>query len=266
LAISREFARLLGGDVTVQSQPGKGSCFQFDIPLVSGQCSEIKSDFGRRHIAGIKTGAGPWRVLVADDQADSRALLVKILTSVGFETCEADDGAQAVAVFEAVHPHAILMDLRMPNMDGFESTRRIKQSEHGQRTPIIAVSASTFEDDRLRALDGNMDGFVGKPFHDLEILEVLRDHLPIEYLYIDDFHTPTPAAVPTGPQPWLPGSLLDAPAHLLDELRSATVAAEYDRALEIVRDLAETAPTAAEELRRLVRMYDYQGVLDRLGN
>ena len=266
LAISREFARLLGGDVTVTSEAGKGSCFHFDIPLVEGPADELRDSTQQRQIAGIKPGTGPWRILVVDDEADSRALLVKILSSVGFETCEAADGQQAVERFEASRPHAILMDLRMPHMDGFETTRRIKQSERGQNTPIIAVTASTFEEDRRRALDGNMDDFVGKPFHDVELLEILRDHLRVEYLYVEDLRTPTPIALPIGLAGWEPAVLSNVPARLLDELRSATVAAEYDRALEIVRDFAATAPAAAEELRRLVRTYDYQGVIDRLGS
>jgi PAS domain S-box-containing protein len=265
LAISREFARLLGGDVTVTSEAGKGSCFHFDIPLVEGREDELQDSTRQRQIAGIKPGTGPWRVLVVDDQADGRSLLVKILSSVGFETCEAADGVRAVERFEALRPHAILMDLRMPGMDGFETTRRIKQSAHGRNVPIIAVTASTFEEDRKRALDGNMDDFVGKPFHDVELLEILRDHLHLEYLYVEDLRTPPPIALPIGLAGWEPTVLSDVPPHLLAELRSATVAAEYDRALEIVGDLAAAAPLAAEELRRLVQTYDYQGVIDRLG-
>jgi CheY-like chemotaxis protein/nitrogen-specific signal transduction histidine kinase len=266
LAISREFARLLGGDVIVRSETGKGSCFRFEIPLAPGRLAELEGHAGLRQIAGIKPDTGPWRILVVDDQADCRALLVKILSAVGFETCEASDGVQALQAFELQRPHAILMDLLMPRMDGFESTRKIKQSERGRTTPIIAVTASTFEEDRRRALDGNMDDFVGKPFHDAEILEILRDHLQVEYIYVEDLRTPTPLSLPAEPAGWQPAALSDVPARLLDDLRSATVAAEYDRALEIVKDLANTAPAAAEELRRLVRAYDYQSVIDRLGS
>jgi CheY-like chemotaxis protein len=193
-------------------------------------------------------------------------LLVKILAAVGFQTSEATDGVEAMAAFDALKPAAILMDLRMPHMDGFETTRKIKQSERGRHTPIIAVTASTFEEDRRRALDGSMDDFVGKPFHEAEILEKLREHLHVEYVYIEDPITPTPIALPVGSSGWTHTALAQAPTDVLAELRSATVAAEYDRALELVGMLADTAPAAAEELRRLVRAFDYQGVLDRLGN
>ena len=266
LALSREFARLLGGDITVESESGKGSCFNFSIPLVVGRVADLQNTMGLRQIAAIKPGAEPWRILVVDDQPDSRSLLVKILSAVGFETCEATDGVQAMQAFESFQPHAILMDLCMPHMDGFETTHKIKQSERGRNTPVIAVTASTFEEDRRRAFDGSMDDFVGKPFHDIELLEILRDHLQVEYLYVEDLRTPAPVALPLGMASWQPSALSNAPAKLLDELRSATVAAEYDRALELVGDLGATAPAAAEELRRLVRTFDYQGVIDRLGS
>ena len=268
LAISREFAHLLGGDVTVTSEVGRGSCFRLDIPLIEGDGVVLQKTPPLRHVAALKHGAGPGRILVVDDQADSRALLVKILSGIGFETCEAANGEQALASFEKYRPAAVLMDLRMPGMDGFEVTRQIRQSGHGRTVPIIAVSASTFAEDRKQALAEGMDDFVGKPFHDVEVLEKLGKHLHIDYIYVDDDNllTPVPVPLPIGMADWTPGALAKVPARLLDELRAATVAAEYDKALEIVQDLATTAPTAAEELRRLVRTFDYQGVMDRLGN
>jgi PAS domain S-box-containing protein len=266
LAISREFARLLGGDVVAESEAGRGSCFHFDIPITAGRTADLPNLAGSRQIAGLKPGSPRYRILVVDDQPDSRSLLVKILAGVGFETCEAIDGVEAMQAFETLRPSAILMDLRMPHMDGFETTRKIKQSEQGRRTPIIAVTASTFDEDRKRALEGSMDDFVGKPFHEAEILEKLRAHLQLDYVYVEDPTTPPPITLPIGDSAWTAAALAGVPADLIAELRSATVAAEYDRALDLLGTVAATAPAAAEELRRLVRTFDYQGVIDRLGN
>jgi len=264
LAISREYARLLGGDITADSTPGQGSRFHVDLPLHEGDPSVLQARPSRRHIIGIKSQAPPLRILVADDQPESRALLVRILTSVGFSTCEAVDGMQAVQAFEVFRPAAILMDLRMPRMNGFETTRKIRQSERGRNTPIIAVTASTFEEERRLALAEGMNDFVGEPFHDLEILEKLGTQLHIDYLYDENPPTPTPAPVST--TKWTANALAQVPGQLLEQLRSATVAAEYDKTLELLSSLAVTSPAAAEELRRLVRAFDYQGIMDRLGS
>jgi PAS domain S-box-containing protein len=266
LAISREFARLLGGDIVVKSQPGRGSCFSFDIPIKEANLSELPSRPAPRQVAGLQPGSPSCRILVVDDQPESRALLVKLLAKVGFETCEATDGVEAMQAFESHRPAAILMDLRMPHMDGFETTRKIKQSEMGRRTPIIAVTASTFDEERRRALEGGMDDFVGKPFREAEILERLRGHLHLEYAYAEESPTPPPVLLPVGASGWSSAALAKAPADLVERLRAATVAAEYDQALELVSAIAATAPAAADELRRLVRAFDYQGVIDRLGN
>jgi PAS domain S-box-containing protein len=266
LAISREFARLLGGDVVVDSEPGQGSTFHFDVPLTLGERSALPDRTRSRKVASLAPSFHGCRVLVVDDQPDSRSLLVKLLAGVGFETCEAGDGLEALQAFDTTRPAAILMDLRMPHMDGFEATRSIKQTEHGRDVPIIAVSASTFDEDRKQALEGGMDDFVGKPFHETEVLEKLRNHLRVEYVYAEEVPTTTPVSVGAGGATWGPGTLAEVPATLIAALRSATVAAEYDKALELLGQLGVTAPTAAEELRRMVRAFDYQGVLDRLGS
>lgn len=265
LALSRELARLLGGDVSAESHPGQGACFHFDIPITPGQASDLPSRAFARQVSGLAPGTPRHRILVVDDQPESRLLLVRILAGAGFDTCEAVDGAEAVHAFASLHPAAILMDLRMPGMDGVAATRAIRQSDAGKALPIIAVSASTFAEDRERALAAGMDAFVGKPFHEAEILETLRQHLRAEYVYADDARTPAPVPVPVSDAAWA-RILATVPGDLIAQLRAATVAAEYDKALELVGVVSMTAPAAADELRRLVRTFDYQGVIDRLGS
>jgi CheY-like chemotaxis protein len=200
---------------------------------------------------------------VVDDQQESRTLLVRILTSAGFATCEAGDGAEAVRVAATLRPAAILMDVRMPTMDGVAASLAIKESEAGRHTPIIAVSASAFEEDRIRARGAGMDDFVGKPFRQDEILEKLRDLLHVDYVYREDPSSPTPAPLPVSDSTWT-RILATVPPDLIAQLRAATVAAQYDKALELVGVIAVTAPAAADELRHLVQTFDYQGVIDRL--
>src|SRR5207253_2078072 len=149
LAISREFVRLMGGSVTVTSQVGKGSVFVVDLPLKEGQAGAVRSNDKPRHVLALRPGQPVCRVLIADDVEDNRQLLAQLLTPVGFETRLATNGAEAVRQFEEWRPHLILMDFRMPVMDGVEAIRRIRAAAGGKAPKIIAVTASAMDENRL---------------------------------------------------------------------------------------------------------------------
>ncbi len=129
LAISREFVRLMGGDITVSSQVGQGSVFVIHLPLKEGDAQALQPKNQPRHVLRLQSGQAQCRVLIADDVEDNRELLVQILGPAGFEIRQATDGAQAVKEFEQWRPHLILMDFRMPVMDGHEAIRRIRAAQ-----------------------------------------------------------------------------------------------------------------------------------------
>ncbi|WP_118168288.1 ATP-binding protein [Nostoc sphaeroides] len=131
LAISRKYVQLMGGDITVNSIPGVGSRFAFDIQIALTCPREIPTNQIKSQILALAPTEKAYRILVVDDSKESRLLLVKILTSVGFEVMEATDGSEAVANWESWQPHLIFMDMRMPVMDGYEATRIIKAKQKG---------------------------------------------------------------------------------------------------------------------------------------
>src|SRR5580693_1776292 len=126
LAISREFVRLMGGDITVSSQVGRGSVFVIHLPLKEGEAQAVHTKDNPRHVLRLQPGQATCRVLIADDIEDNRQLLAQLLAPVGFEIRLATNGAEAVEKFEEWRPHLILMDFRMPVMDGHEAIRRIR--------------------------------------------------------------------------------------------------------------------------------------------
>ena len=133
----------------------------------------------------------PWyRILAVDDVEPSRLLLQKMLTAVGFEVNQASNGEEAIAVWQEWRPHLILMDMRMPVMDGYEATEGIKSQPEGENTVIIALTASAFEEERLIILSAGCDDFIRKPFKESELLETIGRYLKLDYIYADETEIP----------------------------------------------------------------------------
>ena len=115
-------------------------------------------------------------------------LLVKLLTQLGFEVRTANNGLEGINVWREWQPHLILMDMRMPVMNGHEATKQIKATTQGQATVVVALTASVLEEERSIVLSEGCDDFVRKPFRQEEIVEVLTKYLGVRFLYeqIDD--------------------------------------------------------------------------------
>ena len=264
LAISRGFARLLGGDVTVSSRPGVGSVFRVEIPVepVEGD-GAAEGRAARRRVAGLPPGTDPPRVLVADDNPDNRAILVEMLTRVGLRVETAVDGRDAVARFGEWNPHLVLMDLRMPVMNGYEAIRAIRGTKEGQAVPVIVVTASAFEEDRQQVERSGGDDFLGKPFREPELLEKVGRLLKTGWVY-EEPAEPAEEAQRSGAGR-AGASSLALPGLLRDALRAAVLAADVDRMLALVEELRSSDDDAASLLRDLVDRFEYEELLRLLG-
>jgi len=260
LALSRQFARLMGGDIVVSSELGKGAAFTLDIPLQRADETPVAAQGESRRVVGLRAAGRRPRVMVADDKAENREVLSALLQDVGFETVEAEDGQQAVDLFVRSQPDVILMDDRMPVMDGYEASRRIRSMSGGADTVIFAVSASVLELDPGRISRAGIDAFVAKPYREDELLALIADHLGIEYVYADegspevDDGATTAAALSSA-------SLQGLPADLRERMLLATVSADLDALLGCIRQVAEESPTLAESLDELANGYQYDAIL-----
>ena len=126
LVISRQFVQLMGGDITVESELGKGTTFKFSIEVKLGQETAIDSHISQHKILGLAPDQSIYKILTVDDKSVNRQLLVKLLSPFGFEVKEACNGQEAIAIWDEWQPHLIFMDMRMPVMDGYEATKYIK--------------------------------------------------------------------------------------------------------------------------------------------
>ncbi len=181
LAISQQYAKLMGGIITVKSEEGKGTCFILTIDIDNSEML-IKEENQKRRVVGLKPGQKQYRILIADDRADNREFLKVMLTSVGFEVEEARDGNDTIAKFKIWPPDLILMDMQMPLMDGYETTRRIKAMKN-VNIPIIAVTASAFQEDRQKTREAGTDGYLCKPFKKHELFDCIEACLGVQYVY-----------------------------------------------------------------------------------
>lgn len=186
LPISQTFVRLMGGEITVTSQVGQGSLFVFDIRATLADAALIVTrHHDRRQVIGLAPGQPTYRILIAEDIPTNRLLLARLLSPLGFEIREAENGQVALDIWRDWQPHVILMDMHMPILDGYEATRYIKASVTSHSTVIIALTASAFEEQRRAILSAGCDDFVRKPFQACELLEKLSHHLGIVYEYAE---------------------------------------------------------------------------------
>jgi CheY-like chemotaxis protein len=252
---------MMGGDITVTSMEGKGSTFYLNMDIRRGRGSDVKEEAPKRRVIGLAPGQGTPRILVAEDTKTSRTLLVEILKKAGFDVREAVSGKQAVEVFHRWQPQFIWMDVRMPEMDGLEATRRIKETEAGLSTPVAALTAHSLDEEQEVIRAAGCDYFVRKPFHEEEIFEVMANHLGLKYIheFIGEKAVPVEADVDLNPE-----DLATLPGDLLHELYQAVVKLDEEWILVLIQKIEPIDGQLATELDALVEKLALSPLLDQL--
>ena len=259
LAISRQFAQLMGGDVSVTSEAGKGSVFRLEIPVKEG-VPVIKNDI--RQILRLEPDQPCFRILVAEDDYDSRLLLVQMLGDAGFEVFEASNGQEAVAVYFSSRPQLILMDNSMPLMRGDEAIRHIRQSAGGTAVKIITLTANASEETRQYSEAAGSDDFMGKPFRHNELFEKIRLLCGVRYVYAE---SPEAKDGSAEQPPTLSREMMDSlPDELKLQLRTATISCRHEQLLKLIQQVTAIAPEIGGTLRAMAMRFDYDALIQLL--
>lgn len=268
LAISRKYIRLMGGDITVSSEVNRGSIFRFSI-----QVNRLTSISGRslepdRRVIALAPDQPVYRILIVEDRWENRCVLNKMLAPLGFDIREAKDGYEGLEHWQQWQPHLILMDIRMPGIDGYEVIRqiRLRESNLSQTVPrsptkIIILTASVAEGAEIEGLGIGGDDFLRKPVQEATLLSVVAKHLGVRYLYeevspaLESYQQDTPATIAE-----LSAELAQMPTKWVKELQVAAIKGLDDTILQLV----EQIPDSHSTLKQVITVWVHDFYFDRI--
>ncbi len=264
LPITRKFVQLMGGEITVSSTPGQGTIFQFDIQVGLAEAADVlQKQQQTRQVLGLEPGQPSYRILVVDDRDLNRLLLTKLLTPVGFEVREAENGQEAIAIWESWEPHLIWMDMRMPVMNGYEATKEIKAHIKGQATAIVALTASILEEEQAIVLGAGCDDFVRKPFRQEVIWEKMAQYLGVRYVYEENDELGMMNDEKTTSSFMLQPSFLQVmPAEWLTQLHHAATQLDAEQILALIAQIPEKHTSLAKALQQKVNDFDFDQIVN----
>ncbi len=273
LAITSKLVRLFGGELEVTSTPGAGSTFWFKIQVPAAEAEEPQTLPSFHDVSGY---TGKRRtVLVADDNEHNRTMLLQMLFPLGFHVIEAQDGKQCVEKTLSYTPDIILLDLRMPVMDGYDAVKTIRdlieQNPQLAAHPpfIIAVSASVFEKTRQKAREAGFDDFLNKPFQREQLLTILHASLHFDWKYANrngEFHerecpsAPDERSLPTE-------NLLLPPEEDIEKLKILASKSRMKPLLQHLAELEERDPRYRQfvhEMRKLTKTYQTDEIVKQI--
>jgi signal transduction histidine kinase/CheY-like chemotaxis protein len=258
LAISRQNVELMGGRIGVVSKPGEGSVFFAETPFTVAHDAVRSTDGDRGPVTGLVDGRPALTVLIADDAADNRRLLRCMLEPLGCDVREVDNGADAVREATAWQPEVVLMDVRMPVMDGLEATRRIRDVAGARRPVMIGLTAHALDDERRAVVAAGCDGCLGKPLREDDLFDAIERHLGGRFVRADVACPPdsTTTLLPPGAEEF---AVLEP-----EEMRALAEAVESldrDECTDAIERIRSSHPDLAVRLEMMVRDIRFKELL-----
>ena len=266
LAISRQFARLMGGNITVDSELGKGTTFTCSVKLKIAEEICLLPDGDGKRVAGIESGQPKYRILIVEDVLENQQLMVKLLKSVGFEVKAANNGLEAIEIFEKWQPNFIWMDMRMPVMNGYEATKKIKATPLGKITKIVALTASVLNPEPLLVKEAGCDDFLSKPFKEKEIFEKMTLYLGVRYIYEEkDIFKDIPSTnsnITSTVEEELRSLIEQMPREWLENIYKAAIGVRETRIRQSIASIPANLNPLAKTLTEMVDLLDFDSIVN----
>ncbi len=303
LPITRSFVQLMGGEITVNSQVGRGTLFRFNVAVSRVNATDIETTQPMRRVIALEPNQPVYRILIVDDQPDNRQLLVQLLSPLGFELQEASNGQEAIEIWEYWKPHLIWMDMRMPILDGYGATKYIKAKQRELRedtgtqghselgngekdtltqihsdtrnalqelspssfshTVIIAITASTFEEERSVILAAGCDDFVRKPFREPIIFEKMAHFLGVRYIYEqEELQSSITQSSEAASLTDLRKALEIMPSEWTQELYQAALCIDNEQIFQLISQIPPTHALLAQSLGDWVNQFRCDRIID----
>ncbi|WP_434475128.1 ATP-binding protein [Limnospira sp. PMC 289.06] len=268
LAIAQQFVKLMGDEITVRSCLNRGSTFSFTIPV---QRSEDKPNQAiasiMDRVIGLAADQPVYRILVVEDRESNRLLLVELLSVLGFSVRPANNGSEAIAIWQEWNPDLIFMDMRMPVVNGYEATRQIRSQPGGGETIIIALTASAFEEQRQDIMKVGCNDLLRKPFQRGELLSKLSQYLGVQYIY----NTQPEMSVnlnssqdhdQTEPSQLNLEQIREMPEYWLDQVYSAAAQGSDLLLLDLIEEIPTQYSNLANTITEWVGSFQFDKVLE----
>ncbi len=292
LTICRKLLELMHGTITVQSAPDVGSTFTVTVPVCPTSSIQSQPEYLDRVVVGLAPGQPRHRILVVDDQRENRLLLVRLLAPLELELREATNGRDAVQIWQEWRPDLIWMDIRMPEMDGYEATRWIRSAANGRTREkedgqdkgeadqqssfsppiIIALTAHASQSDRDLALAAGCNDYVSKPFRESTLFLKLKEYLGLEYLYAETVPSsenqpmPPPSTQTDDTGLLTPDLLALLQPGWCQSLEDAAIRGDDQAIRALTMQLPATLTALQSELMRLADHYQFEEIQQLVHN
>lgn len=267
LSISRAYARSMGGDLRLlKSSPGQGSVFRFTFQAGAAKAEDIPPKTEYHQVIGLHPQQKNLEVLIAEDDEHNRILLRDMLANVGFKVTAVSSGEEALNRFESNRPDLVLMDVRMPGIDGFEATRRLRSLPGGGDTKVIIITASGLDPEEIlkTAQDFGADGYLPKPYKSKDILEKIRQLAKVDYVYADEKPVIDLDMSTTVMSRILPQKLDRMPDEQKASLRETVEMGDMETFREYIIDFMDIDEETRRYLLNLASNFDYIKLLEML--